>query len=145
MEVVAVLLVASIFVSVEEEPFATHTELPTIANASGPSPTGMVAATVSVAGLMRETVLSSPFATHTEPNPKVIAVGPEPTEICTGGPPCGSIRVISSSAGSLTQTEPAPRATPKGGVLTCFVETCPELAFTSARVPAVASATQMAP
>ena len=59
-----------IFVSAEDSRSATHTEPPAIASASGPSPTGIVAATASVPGSTRVTVLSSPLATQTEPDRK---------------------------------------------------------------------------
>ena len=59
--------------------FATETERPLTASATGSSPTEIAGPAVSDAGSILETVLTRLFATQTAPSPTAIAAGPLPT------------------------------------------------------------------
>ena len=80
----------------------------------GPSPTGIVAATVSLAGSMRVTVPSRLFATQTAPGPTATASAPLPA--CDGADDAAGALVDPGHRAArpelVTQTEPPPTATP---------------------------------
>src|SRR6266581_3234961 len=80
--------------------------LPT-ATSRGDPPTWIVAATLFVAGLIRETVPSLAFTTHTAPAPTATAEGPLPTGIVRATEfGAGSIRHTAFSELTVTQTAP---------------------------------------
>ena len=87
-----------------------------------------MAATESVPGSTRETVLSSPLATHTEPGTEGDGRGPGTDWNLLAGLPAARIDPGDAVAGGLvTHTEPAPKATPNGGEASGIVAvSCPE-------------------
>ncbi len=105
----------------------------------------IVATTLSVLGLIRETVPSSLLATQTEPVPNAIPAGERPTGIVavTERLP-GSIRATTPSVESTTQTAPAPTVIEPGPLPTGIVVSRP-VGSTRITLPASVSLSQIAP